>query len=53
MPALVLVGRDGRIVRRYGGEADKTKPKHAEHRVAFAREGGQWKAYPVETAAAP
>jgi len=24
LPALILVGRDGRIVKRYGGEADKT-----------------------------
>ena len=24
LPSLILVGRDGRIIRRYGGEADKT-----------------------------
>jgi peroxiredoxin len=24
LPALILVGRDGNIIRRYGGEADKT-----------------------------
>lgn len=24
LPALILVGRDGRIIKRYGGEADKT-----------------------------
>jgi peroxiredoxin len=24
LPAMILVGRDGKIIRRYGGEADKT-----------------------------
>jgi thioredoxin-related protein len=24
LPSLILVGRDGKIIRRFGGEADKT-----------------------------
>jgi hypothetical protein len=36
LPSLVLVGRDGRIVKRYGGEADRAAML-AEIEKAIAR----------------
>lgn len=30
LPSLILVGRDGKIIKRYGGEADKGREKRME-----------------------
>jgi thiol-disulfide isomerase/thioredoxin len=40
LPALILVGRDGKIIRRYGGEADK-KAMAAEIERAIAAPAGR------------
>lgn len=37
LPALILVGRDGNIIRRYGGEADKTAMLAEIERAIAAR----------------
>lgn len=37
LPALILVGRDGNIIRRYGGEADKTAMLSDIERAVGAR----------------
>ena len=40
LPALILIGRDGRIIRRYGGEADKTAMLAEIERALAARAPG-------------